>query len=119
MAQTGNVESEGFTIESAERGISPLMNWYYVEAGQQAGPVDDAQLQELLGSGKIQQETLVWREGMAQLAALPRGCGGRHTVPAPGVNTRHQRGGSGAHGKRGGLCRVRADFQHTRDDSLR
>jgi hypothetical protein len=40
------------------------MNWYYVDAGQQAGPVDDAQLQELLGSGKIQQETLVWHEGM-------------------------------------------------------
>src|SRR6266550_9307425 len=40
------------------------MNWYYVDAGQQAGPVDDAQLEELLRGGKIQSDTLVWREGM-------------------------------------------------------
>jgi len=40
------------------------MNWYYVDAGQQAGPVDDAQLQELARSGKVQADTLVWREGM-------------------------------------------------------
>jgi hypothetical protein len=40
------------------------MNWYYVDAGQQAGPVDDAQLEELARSGKIRNDTLVWREGM-------------------------------------------------------
>jgi uncharacterized RDD family membrane protein YckC/DNA-directed RNA polymerase subunit RPC12/RpoP len=40
------------------------MNWYYVDAGQQAGPVDDAQLDELARTGKIQNDTLVWREGM-------------------------------------------------------
>src|SRR5512141_1559932 len=41
------------------------MNWHYVENGQQAGPVDEAQLEELVRSGKVQPETLVWREGMA------------------------------------------------------
>jgi uncharacterized RDD family membrane protein YckC len=41
------------------------MNWYYVENGQQAGPVDDAQLMELRRSGRIQADTLVWREGLA------------------------------------------------------
>src|SRR5262249_44534738 len=41
------------------------MAWYYAEAGQQAGPVDDAQLEQLLQSGRIQPDTLVWREGMA------------------------------------------------------
>jgi len=40
------------------------MNWYYVEAGQQAGPVDDAQLGELVRSGRIQPDTLVWNEGL-------------------------------------------------------
>src|ERR1051326_179962 len=40
------------------------MNWYYVDAGQQAGPVDDAQLEALVASGKIKPETLVWKEGM-------------------------------------------------------
>jgi uncharacterized RDD family membrane protein YckC len=41
------------------------MNWYYHEQGQQAGPVDEAQLEQLRASGRIQDDTLVWREGMA------------------------------------------------------
>ena len=41
------------------------MNWYYVEDGRQAGPVDEAGLNALVASGKIRPETLVWREGMA------------------------------------------------------
>jgi uncharacterized RDD family membrane protein YckC len=42
------------------------MNWYYVSAGKQAGPVDDAQLEALARTGQIQMDTLVWREGMAE-----------------------------------------------------
>ncbi len=41
------------------------MNWYYVDGGQQAGPVDDAQLAGLVRDGKVQPDTLVWREGLA------------------------------------------------------
>jgi uncharacterized RDD family membrane protein YckC len=41
------------------------MNWYYADAGQQAGPVDETQFQALIASGKITRDTLVWREGMA------------------------------------------------------
>ena len=41
------------------------MNWYYVDQGQQAGPVDDTQFAELVRSGKILPDTLVWREGLA------------------------------------------------------
>lgn len=40
------------------------MNWYYVQGGQQAGPVDDGQLEELRRSGKVQEDTLIWCEGM-------------------------------------------------------
>ncbi len=40
------------------------MTWYYVEAGQQAGPITDEQLNEFAASGRIQPDTLVWREGM-------------------------------------------------------
>jgi len=46
------------------------MNWFYAIAGQQAGPVTDAQLDELLRSGKINQDTVVWREGMADWQEL-------------------------------------------------
>ena len=52
------------------------MQWYYVEAGQQAGPVDESQLEGLVGSGKIQAGTLVWHEGMAAWAPY------REVVPA-------------------------------------
>ncbi len=41
------------------------MNWYYVDQGKQAGPVNDAQFAELARTGKILPDTLVWREGMA------------------------------------------------------
>jgi GYF domain 2/Protein of unknown function (DUF975) len=40
------------------------MNWFYVTGGQQAGPVDDAQLEGLVRSGQVLPETLVWHEGM-------------------------------------------------------
>jgi hypothetical protein len=56
MAQEGNVNRTG------------AMNWYYVDAGQQAGPVEEAQLQELVRNGKVQPDTLVWHEGMAAWA---------------------------------------------------
>jgi uncharacterized RDD family membrane protein YckC len=45
------------------------MNWYYVEAGKQAGPVDEAGLDALVATGKITNETLIWREGMANWLA--------------------------------------------------
>jgi len=41
------------------------MNWYYVERGQQAGPVGDEQFADLVRNGRILPDTLVWREGMA------------------------------------------------------
>src|ERR1044071_1466942 len=40
------------------------MNWFYALNNQQAGPVSEVQLDELLRSGKINQQTRVWREGM-------------------------------------------------------
>lgn len=46
------------------------MNWYYAVGGQQQGPVDEAQLDALLQSGQINQETLVWREGLANWQPL-------------------------------------------------
>lgn len=46
------------------------MNWHYAIGNQQSGPVSDAQLDELLRSGKINRETLVWRNGMAKWQPL-------------------------------------------------
>jgi Predicted membrane protein/domain len=60
------------------------MNWYYVDQGKQAGPVDDAQLDQLLATGKIQQDTLIWREGMANWTPYnqARGTAGPAAAPA-------------------------------------
>lgn len=41
------------------------MDWYYVDAGKQAGPVSEAEFDQLAQTGRIQPATLVWREGMA------------------------------------------------------
>jgi hypothetical protein len=41
------------------------MEWYYSEHGQQIGPVSEAQFEELVHSGRINESTLVWTPGMA------------------------------------------------------
>ncbi len=76
------------------------MNWYYVDAGQQAGPVDDGQLQELIRSGKIQPDTLVWHEGMAAWApcreVVPRDpAAASQPTPATGSPTADTAGAGG------------------------
>ncbi len=48
------------------------MNWYYVERGQQTGPVSDDQIAEMLRAGKISGDTLVWHEGMADWQPISR-----------------------------------------------
>lgn len=40
------------------------MQWYYAEAGRQAGPVDDEAFHGLVASGRIAPDTLVWSPGM-------------------------------------------------------
>jgi len=40
------------------------MDWYYVDNGQQAGPVSEADFLQLASSGKITPDTLVWNESM-------------------------------------------------------
>ena len=47
-----------------------MFMWYYLEEGQQRGPVMEADLAALHKDGKVTSETLVWREGMATWQAL-------------------------------------------------
>lgn len=41
------------------------MNWYYANQGHQAGPVGEAELDELVRSGALPSSALVWCEGMS------------------------------------------------------
>lgn len=59
------------------------MTWYYVDAGQQAGPVTDEQLNQLVSSGKVTSATLVWREGMANWTAYGQVQAAAAAPPAP------------------------------------
>ncbi len=45
-----------------------MTQWYYEQSGQQVGPVSHATLQELMQSGAIGDETLVWSGGMTAWA---------------------------------------------------
>ncbi|HEY6390422.1 MAG TPA: RDD family protein [Bryobacteraceae bacterium] len=40
------------------------MDWYYGNAGQQIGPIDEVSFDALVGAGVIRDETLVWRPGL-------------------------------------------------------
>lgn len=42
------------------------MTWFYSDGGRQAGPVDDAALDQLASTGVISADTLVWRPGMPE-----------------------------------------------------
>lgn len=64
------------------------MNWYYLDQGQQRGPVSDEEFPGLVQSGVIRPDTYLWCEGMAewktygQLTAAPAPAGASAaTVP--------------------------------------
>ena len=40
------------------------MNWYYIDGPLRVGPLNETEWVELLRTGKIQPDTLVWHEGM-------------------------------------------------------
>jgi uncharacterized RDD family membrane protein YckC len=46
------------------------MNWYYADAGKQAGPVNDAQLDALIAAGRVTPDTLVWHDQLANWQPL-------------------------------------------------
>ena len=56
--------------ETTNRPRQGNMNWYYEAAGQQQGPISDRELDRLLAEGKINPDTLVWREGLPAWAPL-------------------------------------------------
>ena len=58
--------------------------WHYSKDGQQQGPVSEADLRKLIGSGSLSPTTLVWKEGLAGWVAantLPEFSGGPPVIP--------------------------------------
>jgi uncharacterized RDD family membrane protein YckC len=52
------------------------MEWYYAEDGQQRGPVNEADFDNLVRAGTIRDDTLIWREGMANWQSYAQVRGG-------------------------------------------
>jgi hypothetical protein len=44
--------------------------WYYDSDGTEHGPIEESLLKQLLASGQLPPETVVWREGMGQWTAV-------------------------------------------------
>jgi hypothetical protein len=63
-----------------------MNQWYYGSTAGQSGPVDERQLREMISTGQIAPETLVWRDGMkdwARLDSLPEFNGSAISPYAP------------------------------------
>jgi uncharacterized RDD family membrane protein YckC len=60
------------------------MQWFYANAGAQAGPIDEAELDRLVGQGLVRGDTLVWREGMPAWQPLGVVRGWPNTPPLSG-----------------------------------
>ncbi len=43
--------------------------WYYLQDGQQQGPISVVQLKQLATTGKLKRSDLIWKEGMAEWMA--------------------------------------------------
>jgi len=61
------------------------MSWYYAEGQQQRGPVTDPELEELARAGTVRDDTLVWREGMANWQPYIQVKGGAASPPGAPV----------------------------------
>src|ERR1700681_3160483 len=65
-------------------------SWFFASGGQQQGPYPEAQFRELIGSGTVGADTLVWSEGMAgwqkagDIPGLLSGAGAPPAVARPG-----------------------------------
>ena len=54
---------------STKNGPPPMLfgqQWWYGKNGSEAGPVDQATLQQMLASGTLSPDDIVWTDGMAQ-----------------------------------------------------
>ena len=57
--------------------------WYYASHGQQQGPFDDATLDQLIASGTVTSDTMVWKDGMEEWTPLKRARSQRSTGVPP------------------------------------
>ena len=70
MAQRAMAPAVPLTPSTSEPPPIPGDAWYYVVAGERRGPVNRAALTQQAKAGGLTGETLVWRQGMTDWAAM-------------------------------------------------
>ena len=68
------------------------MQWYFIEGGNQQGPIDETALRQLFGSGRLSAGSYVWREGMTDwlsAAQVPELSANIVATTAPAAPTTH------------------------------
>jgi uncharacterized RDD family membrane protein YckC len=61
------------------------MTWYYADGSRQVGPVEESALDDLVRAGVVRDDTLVWRDGMANWQTHGSVRGVRPAPPMPAV----------------------------------
>lgn len=61
------------------------MPWYYADNGRQVGPVEEPALDDLVRAGVVRDDTLVWRDGMANWQPHSMVRAPRPPTPMPAV----------------------------------
>lgn len=61
------------------------MKWYYEQNGQQIGPVEDSELENLFRARTIRPETLIWRDGMPNWTPYSQAKSGAAQSPSGAV----------------------------------
>ena len=64
-------QQPGFSVGAASvpPPLPPQVQFFVAVNGQQSGPFDMALLQQMVQSGQLNRETLVWKQGMADWKA--------------------------------------------------
>jgi uncharacterized RDD family membrane protein YckC len=62
------------------------MKWYYADAGRQVGPIEESELDDLVRAGTVRDDTLVWREGLANWQSHASVRGARPVPPMPNLS---------------------------------
>jgi uncharacterized RDD family membrane protein YckC len=60
------------------------VTWYYADGGRQVGPIEESALDDLVRSGVVRDDTLVWQEGMPNWQPHVAVRAPKPAVPMPG-----------------------------------
>jgi uncharacterized RDD family membrane protein YckC len=68
------------------------MQWYYASQGRQSSPIDEVELENLVRSGVVRSDTLVWHEGLDSWKTYASVAGPVQATPMPSVADGHGTG---------------------------